>query len=44
MTGAETHIIQKHNDSAIIEEAGCVKVFTDGENTKKGEKVMLYTK
>ncbi len=44
MTGAETHIIQKHNDSAEIEEAGCVKVFTDGDNTKKGEKVMLYTK
>ena len=44
MTGAERHIIQTHNDSAEIEEAGCVKVFTDGENTKQGEKVMLYTK
>lgn len=44
MTGAERHIIQTHNDSAEIEEAGCVKIFTDGKTTKQGEKVMLYSK
>ena len=46
LSGVEVHAKSKYDESAEIEEAGCVKVILDNEGNadEQGERVILYTK